>query len=380
MRKAFALLSFPILLLSSCFGNSSVSKQPEPSVSKAPEDFTIDILNEKNTLFIGEEIQLEIEASDDEEHQYIYESMDEDIISVNEDGIMKGLKAGHSTLYVTVKSTSISASMDFIVIEKTQTNEEDGIMNPDPARYTLGFHDEFDGDFLNEEYWSYQIGTGKEYGIDGWGNQEAQSYQKENITVKDGRLLITAKKENKDGREYTSGRIRTYQKVAFTYGRIDARIRLPSYQGMWPAFWMLPNTNQYGSWPNSGEIDIMEARGRVPKETSCAVHMASTGNKHTYSTGKNTFDGSGSISEYHVYSLIWEKSDIRFLCDGNEYYRLRGNALRNYMGNDGQPFDTDFYLLFNLAVGGHFDNFVLPDDKTLPSSMEVDYVRWWTLK
>lgn len=379
MRKAFVLMIVPILLLSSCFENSRVST-PKESSTISEEELSIDIINEKNTLYVGDEVQLKIEASDHRNHSYIYESMDDSVLFVSESGILKGLKAGYSTLYVSIDSTDVSTSMDFIVLEKADDSRKDEIKNPDPSKYVLSFHDEFDGNSLNEEYWSYQIGTGKEYGIDGWGNQEAQSYQKENVTVRDGRLLITAKKESKDGREYTSGRIRTYQKVAFTYGRIDARIRLPSYPGLWPAFWMLPNTNKYGSWPNSGEIDIMEARGRVPKETSCAVHMASLNNSHTYSTGRNILSEDNSISEYHVYSFVWEKNDMRFLCDDVEYYRLRGNALRNYMGEEGQPFDTDFYLLFNLAVGGHFDNYVLPKEKTLPASMEVDYVRWWTLK
>ena len=379
MRKAFVMMSIPALLLSSCFeGRASV--KTDSSLSEPKEEISIDILNEKSTIFVGEQLSLDIEASDHKDHHYLYESMDDSIFTVDENGILKGIKAGYSTLYVTIESTDISTTMDFTVIDKREDNNQDEIVNPNPSKYTLSFHDEFDGNSLNEEYWSYQIGTGKEYGIDGWGNQEAQSYQKENIMVKDGRLLITAKKESKDGRDYTSGRIRTYQKVAFTYGRIDARIRLPSYPGLWPAFWMLPNTNKYGSWPNSGEIDIMEAKGRVPKETSSAVHMASLNNSHTYSTGKNSLDDSTSISEYHVYSFVWEKNDMRFLCDEIEYYRLRKNALRNYMGEDGQPFDTDFYLLLNLAVGGHFDNYLLPEDKTLPASMEVDYVRWWTLK
>lgn len=374
------------LFLTSCFQfeNSQTTtgsqSSDKPGISEK-EEITIDILNENSTLHLEEETRLEVQTSDSGQHGFLFTSTSPEVISVSDDGILRGLSLGHSTIYVSLKENEeISTSMDFIVIEKEEEPEKDGIENPDPSRYVLGFHDEFDGDALNEEYWSYQIGTGREYGIDGWGNQEAQSYQKENIYVRDGKLHITAKKESRDGREYTSGRIRTYQKVAFTYGRIDASIKLPAYPGLWPAFWMLPDDNTYGGWPNSGEIDIMEARGRVATESSAAVHMASISNQHTYSTGKYTFPQNQSISDFHTYSFIWEKNDMRFLVDNIEFLRLKENSLRNFMGTDGQPFDTNFYILFNLAVGGHFDNFTMPDDKTLPSTMEVDYVRWWTLK
>lgn len=373
MKKSFSLLFLSsILMLTSCFEGSFSSSTKTDNSSTKIQDITIDILNENTTLTVGDIISLEIETDDKLDHNFIIESTDVDIIKVDEDNKIEAISEGHCTIYVSLEEDdTISSSIDFEVIEKKDSDNTDNIDN----EYKLVFSDEFDGDSLNEEYWSYQEGTGSEYGLYGWGNQEAQSYKKENVTVKDGNLIITAKKESADGKSYTSGRIRSYNKVFKTYGRLDARMSLPSYSGLWPAFWLLPNNSTYGSWPNSGEIDIMEARGRIGDEVSAAVHMANQNNKHTYQTQRYTL--TDDISNYHVYSLIWEKNDLTFLVDDVVFMHLKQKTLSNYEGNDGQPFDTDFYILFNLAVGGSFDNYIMPSDDSLPASMKVDYIRWY---
>lgn len=375
MKKSLSILFLSTLLLTSCFEGGFTTSASKPSDSKVvSEDISIDILNENTTLTVGDIISLEIVTDDNLDHDYIITSTDEDIILINDNDELEAKSSGNCTIYVSLKDDdTISSSIDFKVVEKKNTND-DIVVDDD---YKLVFSDEFDGDSLNEEYWSYQEGTGSEYGLYGWGNQEAQSYKKENVTVKDGNLIITAKKENADGKSYTSGRIRSYNKVFKTYGRLDARMSLPSYSGLWPAFWLLPNNSTYGNWPNSGEIDIMEARGRINDEVSAAVHMANQYNQHTYQTQRYSLSDGDNISNYHVYSLIWEKNDLTFLVDDVVFMHLKQKTLTNYEGNEGQPFDTDFYILFNLAVGGSFDNYIMPSDDSLPASMKVDYIRWY---
>ena len=390
MKKSLSILFLSsTMLLTSCFegyfSNSSNSVNNNSTTNNTTQllDVSIDILNENTTLTVGDTLQLEVETDDGKEHNYIYESMDEDIITISDTGLVTAISAGHVTLYVSLKEEEdISTSINFTVNEKKEDKgNSDEIDDDTDSEYQLVFHDEFDGDSLNENYWSYQYGNGSQYGVYDWGNSEAQSYKKENVTVKDGKLIITAKKESDNGKSYTSGRIRTYQKVAFTYGKIEARMKLPAYSGLWPAFWLLPNTNTYGYWPNSGEIDIMEARGRVDNEVSAAVHMADkTYNQHFYQTNKYVLSDGDTISNYHTYTLIWEKNDLTFLVDDNIFMHLKQKSLTNYEGSDGQPFDTDFYILFNLAVGGSFDSYTMPNDNDLPASLEVDYVRWYQKK
>lgn len=381
MKKSLSILFLSSLLLTSCFEGGFTTSTSKPSDSKVvSKDISIDILNENTTLTIGDIISLEIVTDDNLDHDYIITSTDEDIILINDDNELEAVNSGTCTIYVSLEDDeTISSSIDFMVVEKKTPDDIDDTDNTDDE-YKLVFSDEFDGDSLNEEYWSYQEGTGSEYGLYGWGNQEAQSYKKENVTVKDGNLIITAKKEYADGKSYTSGRIRSYNKIFKTYGRLDARMSLPTHSGLWPAFWLLPNNSNYGYWPNSGEIDIMEARGRITNEVSAAVHMANQYNQHTYQTQRYVLNAGDYISNYHIYSLIWEKNDLTFLVDDVVFMHLKQKTLTNYEGNEGQPFDTDFYILFNLAVGGSFDNYIMPSDDSFPATMKVDYVRWYQKK
>ncbi len=384
MKKSLPnIIIFSTLLLSSCFegnfSNSGKSSIDQIDTSDKIEDISIDILNENTTLTVGDTTKLEVRTDDGKEHYFIYESMDEDIIYVDDDGNISAISAGHTTIYVSLEEDEdISSSITFTVKEKDDEESSSSSEDNNEGEYELVFEDNFDGDSLNENYWSYQLGDGSQYGVPSWGNGEAQSYKKENVQVKDGKLILTAKKENDNGKSYTSGRIRSYKKVEYTYGKIEARMKLPAYSGLWPAFWLLPSdSTSYGTWPNSGEIDIMEARGRVSDQVSAAVHMASIYNEHFYISERYTLSDNDSISNYHVYSLIWERNDLTFLVDDNVFMHLKQKSLTNYEGNQGQPFDTDFYILLNLAVGGSFDNYVMPDDTSLPQSMEVDYVKWY---
>ena len=247
----------------------------------------------------------------------------------------------------------------------------------DPEKWTLNWSDEFDGTSLNKSYWEPQIGDGSDYGVYQWGNSEQQYYKEENATVADGALTITAKIEQTGNYKYTSARLRTKGKVFTKYGRIEAKMQLPAVRGCWPAFWMLPENNYMGQgWPYSGEIDIMENKGRQSKITSGALHYSDNGG-HTYRT--NTATLSSSIQEWHVYALEWSSEEMRWFVDGKqfllarrEYWHPVGSV---YPTDDDAPFNQDFHILLNLAIGGHFDNYQLPPDNMLPASMKVDYVR-----
>ena len=231
--------------------------------------------------------------------------------------------------------------------------------------------------------WEYQIGNGN----GGWGNGEAQYYTDHNDDVSSGFLTIEAKREetidgdvdNQRLYRYTSTRIRTYHKVYTTYGYVAARIRLSAITGLWPAFWMLPESN-YGSegvtwWPTSGEIDIMENKGRVADKTSGALHYSSngTGGSHTYNSREVEV---GDIEDFHVYAVRWEANLIEWSVDMVPFFSI--NSLtwnKGYQTGDDAPFNRPFHIILNLAIGGQFDNYAEPPSDWQSSSMEVDYVR-----
>ena len=241
-----------------------------------------------------------------------------------------------------------------------------GNRNKIPDGYELFFEDEFEGDKLSNN-WSYEIGNGN----NGWGNGEVEYYKEENAVVKDGALHIVAKREQVGDYQFTSARIKTANRVKFTYGIVEAKISLPAKRAMWPAFWMMPNDSVYGGWPHSGEIDIMEANGRSEYGTSCALHYSMSG--HTYVTGynnMNTREYRSSISEFHVYKCDWQEESISFYVDDRLIQefprRVWSTDSVNKDTNPNAPFDQDFYLLLNLAISGNYvwNNHVLCSWKT----------------
>lgn len=266
---------------------------------------------------------------------------------------------------------------DYTVDTKDRTSEG----------YTLVWNDEFDGNELDMSKWSFQIGTkDPNGGPDNWGNEELEYYTDKNHEVKDGKLIITAKKEEMEGMPYTSTRIRTKTDDGETlyaprYGRIEARMKLPAEDGLWPAFWMLPeDTSIYGTWAASGELDIMEARGRVPDEVGGTLHYGSQWPNNTYSGKTYKFDTSKTdISAYHLYSVEWEPGKITWLVDNvpygsiSNFYSKGADNAENY--TYGAPFDVPFYIILNLAVGGTYDGDANLENADFPTSMEVDYVR-----
>ena len=178
--------------------------------------------------------------------------------------------------------------------------------------------------------------------------------------------------------QYSSGKITTKDKFTFKYGRIDFRAKLPTGNGMWPALWMLPNDDTYGTWAASGEIDVMEARGRLPGATCGTVHFGGTWPANKYIGGDYAFpDGQTINSNYHVYTAIWEDDNIKWYVDGKCFFKATKDQWYSAgaSADDDAPFDQEFYIIMNLAVGGWFDGGISPDASSLPASMQVDYVR-----
>jgi beta-glucanase (GH16 family) len=230
----------------------------------------------------------------------------------------------------------------------------------------LIFAEEFEGEALDDKIWNVQTGDGCP-DLCGWGNQELQYYKKENISFKEGNLVITAKKENSVGRDYSSSRINTQGKFAFTYGRVDVRATTPIGKGMWPAIWMLgENINEVG-WPKCGEIDIMEMVGGEETKVYGTVHWDNAGNYANYG-GKLENIPNPLHNAFHVFSITWDEQFIRWYLDDKEFHVIDITPIEL------NEFKKDFHLLINLAVGGLFSG--NPDGSTqFPQYYVVDYVR-----
>ncbi len=232
----------------------------------------------------------------------------------------------------------------------------------------LVWSDEFDGDTLNLNNWTHEIGDGCDRGICGWGNQELQSYQSDNTTVSDGTLKITARPEAVGNSSYTSSRIISKNKQDFTYGRMEARIKVPRGNGTWPAFWMLSTDEVYGTWPQSGEIDIMEYVGREPNQVLGTIHYGKPYPLNRYNTGQIDF-AEPVYDEFHEFAVEWQADTIRWMVDDILFHTQTPDDLNG----ENWPFDQDFFFILNLAVGGTLGGPV--DASAFPATLEVDYVR-----
>jgi beta-glucanase (GH16 family) len=248
-----------------------------------------------------------------------------------------------------------------------------------PTSWTLIWNDEFDATRLDPEVWFFENGDGSQYGIPGWGNNELQWYLEDSAELREGLLVITAREESVGGKNYTSARINTRNRFAFRYGRIEARIRLPGGQGIWPAFWMLPQEDVYGTWAASGEIDIVEAvnLGAAGGNTIFGtIHYGGEFPDNTFSTNEGGYEVSGDLTaEFHTYALEWDSTvpQMRWYVDETLY-----SVQNDWFTDDNEPFpapfDQPFYILLNVAVGGNFPG--PPNPATVfPVAMEVDYVR-----
>jgi beta-glucanase (GH16 family) len=236
--------------------------------------------------------------------------------------------------------------------------------------WTLVWADEFggaDGSSPDPAKWVFDVGA------TGWGNRELQHYtsRPDNVRIEKGLLVIEAKRESYQGSDYTSGRLKTLGKGSWTYGRVEARIKIPRTQGIWPAFWMLGQNIASARWPNCGEIDIMENIGREPGIVHGTLHGPG------YSGGAGiggpfSLPGSGAFADdFHVYAVEWTPNLIKWFVDDKQYFALTPS---NLPAGAKWVFDQPQFILLNVAVGGNWPGY--PDDTTvLPQRMLVDYVR-----
>jgi len=178
---------------------------------------------------------------------------------------------------------------------------------------TLVWSDEFDGSRLDPKMWYFESGDGSQYGIPGWGNNELQWYLPDSAGVSNGTLRITARRESRNGKDYTSARINTRDRFAFRYGRIEARMKLPRGQGLWPAFWLLPQDQAYGSWAASGEIDIVEARNPGSSGGNTIYGVLHYGGQwpRNVSSGEAYAVATDVTADFHTYVLEWDEAEIR---------------------------------------------------------------------
>ena len=231
--------------------------------------------------------------------------------------------------------------------------------------YLLVWSDEFEMPGApDNSKWTYDIGTGQ----DGWGNQELQYYtdRSENVIIEDGMLKIIAKRENYEGSNFTSTRLKTQGLYNFTYGKVEIRAKLPAGGGTWPAFWLLGSDIDQVGWPACGEIDIMEQTGGDKGKVSAALHSpASFGATENFrETVLET-----ATEEFHVYGMEWTNGAITFSIDGSDFY----NFSPSQKNASTWPFSKPFFIILNIAMGGTLGGTV-PGDFT-ESTMEIDYVR-----
>lgn len=323
-----------------------------------------------------------------------YTTSNASIAKVDKKGNVKLLKAGtvkitatatdgskkHATCTIKVTEKTPAATVK-PTVKPTATPSVEPTVTPVPTveptvaptedPYTLVWEDTFDGTELNTDNWNYELHE------PGWVNNELQEYtdSKENTYVKDGKLIIQAIK-NADG-TYTSGRINTQNKHDQTYGKFEIKAKSPSGQGFLPAIWMMPtDENLYGQWPKCGEIDIMEVLGSKTNTLYSTLHF---GEPHAEKQGSYTLANGTFADSFHTYTCEWEPGEIRFYVDGilfqtvNDWFTKKdGYGEVTYPA----PFDQDFYLILNLAVGGNWPG--NPDETTTfdeNAQLVVDYVK-----
>lgn len=228
----------------------------------------------------------------------------------------------------------------------------------------LIWQDEFNGDQIDESFWTFEIGNGTW----GWGNNELQYYRKENASIYEGHLVIEAKDEPFNGFNYTSTRMITQNKFDFQYGRVDIRASLPKGQGLWPALWMLGSNFSTVGWPACGEIDIMELLGHEITRVHGTAHWRDgSGNNASYG-GHKDINSSTFHDKFHVFSIEWNANEIKWFVDDVQYHVI------DITSSPLSEFREKFFFIFNVAVGGNWPG--SPDaTTTFPQRMIVDYIR-----
>jgi len=255
------------------------------------------------------------------------------------------------------------------------------ISEPMPSHAAkLIWSDEFNGKSLDMSKWSFDTSRNKL----GWYNKELQYYaanRPENLRLENGKLIIELRKDptaidrfaDWGNQQYSSAKIVTKGKAAFDTGFAEVSAKLPCTRGTWPAIWMLPEGDS--PWPDGGEIDILEQVGSQPNVAHATLHTRLF--NHVVHTGRGAETPvPTACSAFHRYQLAWTNEAITIGVDGRAYMRVRNDQSG---GSGAWPFDTPFYLILNLAMGGDWAAAKGIDDAALPQRMEIDYVRVWQM-
>jgi len=249
------------------------------------------------------------------------------------------------------------------IIESTTTAQDTSLVLPG---WKLVWNDEFNGSFVDSGKWGYEVNG------NGGGNNELQYYTEgfENSYVDSGALTIVAKKQAYQGKQYTSARMRSKYKGDWTYGHFEIRAKLPFGKGTWPAIWMLPTDWEYGGWPASGEIDIMEHVGYDQN----VIHGSTHCQKYYFKIGtqkSGTVKIANASTDFHTYAIDWYADRIDFFVDGTKYF----TSWNDGSGWQGWPFNKRFHFILNIAVGGDWGGAQGIDNSIFPQKMVIDYVR-----
>jgi beta-glucanase (GH16 family) len=238
--------------------------------------------------------------------------------------------------------------------------------------WKLVWSDEFDGQRLDYSKWEVEVNSF------GGGNNELQLYtdRKENLRVENGNLVLEARHDepNVQGttREYSSARIRSKNRGDWKFGRFEFRTMLPRGQGLWPAIWMMPSEDIYGSWARSGEIDIMEFKGQEDNQVWGTLHYGGAVPDNKHSSGQYRLKSGNFCDQFHTFAIEWESESIRWYVEDVLYQEQK--QWNSAGGDYPAPFDQQFHLIINLAVGGGFVGELGPSTK-FPAQFLIDYVR-----
>jgi len=251
------------------------------------------------------------------------------------------------------------------------TQVEDDSSAPAEPEWTQVWGDEFDGSGRPDSAkWTFETGG------HGWGNDERQYYtdRRANARVEDGHLIIEARKEPYAQNDYTSARLNSA--ASWTYGRFEIRAQLPSGRGTWPAIWMLASQDTYGDqyWPDNGEIDIMEHVGHNPDVVHATVHTEAFNHMQATQRG-DAITVDSARTAFNVYAVEWTPRMIQAFVNGQRYFVFEKPPDATYAE---WPFDQDFHLLLNIAVGGTWGGAEGVDPAIWPQQMIIDYVRVYT--
>ena len=366
LMNIFAIALAGIMSLSACGGDNTNSGSEAFSLSVSPESLSFSAEGGENSILLS--------TTGD---WAVFPSNNESWISVSPSS---GTTA-NASVKVTVKANDTYEAREGEVTVKCgkerkyvkvsqQAAERPELAFTCPLEgYNLVWNDEFDeGTELDKNKWTHEVQK------DHWVNNELQNYVNhlspkgnEVTEIKNGKLQIHCFKE---GDKIYSGRVYGNRNKGWKYGYVEASIKLPSGKGTWPAFWMMPVN--FTSWPHDGEIDIMEEVGYHKDYVSSSLHADGHVHSNNTQVTKEVYC-KGAEGEFHTYGMEWTKDYFQFYVDGKKtlYYENDGNGIRNW------PYFTNFYVIFNLAWGGDWGGSQGVDEKALPVTMEVDWVRVW---